>query len=133
MSAIVLNPACVKTLSAVEAEPPRSNQHEFNGVSQLKQIFGTVGFTRSATFSIRGTSQVAHADVTWYDARAAHPVRSEFRLYFQTNAVMDQARAGDNIVVGLAGQTLHVILIKTGAQGHNPSAHAWAPTPAGGI
>jgi len=29
-----------KTLSAVEADPVKSNQHEFNGVAPLKNIFG---------------------------------------------------------------------------------------------
>jgi hypothetical protein len=29
-----------KTLSAVEADPGTSNQHEFNGVSRLKSILG---------------------------------------------------------------------------------------------
>ena len=30
----------VKRLSAVEAHPEKSNQHEFNGVVALKQLFG---------------------------------------------------------------------------------------------
>ena len=29
-----------KKLSAVEVDPNTSNQHEFNGVSRLKKIFG---------------------------------------------------------------------------------------------
>lgn len=38
--AILLEPVCLKTLSAVEAHPDVSNEHEFNGVVQLKAIFG---------------------------------------------------------------------------------------------
>jgi hypothetical protein len=37
---VVFRCSCIKTLSAVEANPARSNQHEFNGVTQLKSIFG---------------------------------------------------------------------------------------------
>ena len=99
-SPLLLHPACIKTLSAVEARPERSNQHEFNGVVELKKIFGLAGFSRPAKFSIRGTSISTDADVTWYDARSAHPTRTEHRLYFQTNTVMTHANAGDNIVIG---------------------------------
>jgi hypothetical protein len=38
--------------------------------------------------------------VSWYDARAAHPTRTEWRLYFRDNAVMQAAEAGDLLVVG---------------------------------
>ena len=51
--AVILKPACIKTLSAVEARPERSNQHEFNGVQQLKEIFGLYEFERTAIFSVR--------------------------------------------------------------------------------
>lgn len=40
INALNLSPACIKSLSAVEAVPKRSNQHEFNGVAQLKDILG---------------------------------------------------------------------------------------------
>lgn len=40
------------------------------------------------------------APVTWYDARERNPSRTEWRLYFSSNAVMDLARAGDLLVVG---------------------------------
>jgi hypothetical protein len=123
---LVLKPACIKTLSAVEAHPSRSNQHEFNGVVELKQIFGLAGFTRSANFSVRGTNITTVADVTWYDARAAHPTRSEHRLYFQTNTVMNNAYEGANIIVGFEKSgNLHIILIPNGAPGHRPSISGW--------
>ena len=122
----VLKPACIKTLSAVEAHPNRSNQHEFNGVAGLKQILGLAEFSRRAKFSIRGTSVSDNADVTWYDARAAHPVRSEYRLYFQTNKVMSQAHEGANVVVGFDTRgELHIVLIPRGGAGHNPSVSGW--------
>ena len=125
-SPLVLNPACIKTLSAVEAHPSRSNQHEFNGVVELKKIFGLAGFSRSAKFSIRGTKISTDADVTWYDARVSHPTRTEHRLYFQTNAVMSHAHEGANIIVGFdANSNLHIVLILQGAAGHNSNISGW--------
>lgn len=54
----------------------------------------------------------APGDITWYDAREAHPTRSEFRLYFSGNAVMDSARVGDILVVALlAGGNAVVLLV----------------------
>ncbi len=42
--------AAAKRLTAVEARPDRSNQHEFNGVQALKALFGEVRATRDARF-----------------------------------------------------------------------------------
>ncbi len=123
---LVLKPACLKTLSAVEARPERSNQHEFNGVLQLKEIFGLEKFERIATFHIRGTDVLDKAKVTWYDAREEHPVRSEHRLYFQGNAVMAEAREGDNILIGFdQSDELHCVLIPRGAEGYKPNVPVW--------
>ncbi len=112
---VVLKPACIKTLVAVEAHPERSNQHEFNGVAELKNVFGSGRVEFLATFSIRGSNVADTANVTWYDSREGHPTRTEYRLYFQNNAVMDQAKEGDNILIGFdSGNTLHCILIPAG-------------------
>jgi hypothetical protein len=125
-SPLVLKPACIKTLSAVEALPSRSNQHEFNGVVELKQIFGLAGFFRLAKFSIRGINISTDAAVTWYDARSSHPTRTEHRLYFQTNAVMSHAHESANIIVGFdASNNLHIVLIPQGAAGHNSNISGW--------
>ncbi|UTV99455.1 hypothetical protein KDW99_19845 [Marinomonas rhizomae] len=90
----------VKTLSAVEAEQARSNQHELNGVAELKKLLGENKITFRATFSTRGSNDQVDSDLTWYDAREDHPTRSEFRLYFQTNSVMSQAKAGSTLYLG---------------------------------
>jgi hypothetical protein len=95
--------ACIKTLTAVEAHPEASNQHEFNGVQQLKTMFGSDRLKLNASFSIRGSDECFEAEMTWYDARERHPTRSEYRLYFQTNPVMSHASEGDNIVIGFDG------------------------------
>ena len=84
-----------KTLSAVEARPERSNQHEFNGVSQLKAMLGLASRSLTGEFSLLGSDLTAKAEVTWYDARIAHETRTEHRLYFPTNVVMNHAKEGD--------------------------------------
>jgi len=112
--------SCIKTLSAVEAEPNKSNQHEFNGVVQLKNIFGEERFTVNASFSIRGRSETYVSGLTWYDAREAHATRSEYRLYFQSNPVMAQATAGDNIVIGFdRNGSIHCELIRQDSDGYS--------------
>ncbi|MEB7896002.1 type II restriction endonuclease [Serratia marcescens] len=117
--------SCIKTLSAVEARPERSNQHEFNGVKELKSLFGLAGFSKDAVFSIRGEGVSCIANITWYDAREAHPTRSEYRLYFNDNVVMQMAKEGDNIIVGFdPTDNIHIILIKSGLS-ENESIKGW--------
>lgn len=95
-----------KRLSAVEADLFRSNQHEFNGVEMLKQLFGQAQGKQK--FSAKFVYLTDHDDepvvadgfLTWYDAREKHPVRSEHRLYFPTTAVSQCAAAGDLLVLG---------------------------------
>jgi hypothetical protein len=83
-----------KRLSAVEALPTRSNQHEFNGVHELRSIFGDKRTTFAAQFVYLGISEDdltwSEGFVTWYDARENHPTRSEFRLYFPTSAASEK-------------------------------------------
>lgn len=105
-----------KTLSAVEADPGASNQHEFNGVSRLKSILGLGKRTMPARFVYLDDSDEeapASADgfLTWYDARESHPKRSEHRLYFPTTSVSSRFQAGDLFVMGLRpnGSALCVI------------------------
>jgi hypothetical protein len=89
----------VKKLSAVEADASRSNQHEYNGVNQLKRVLGDAQPVKFPTrFIWLGEEQEAVSEdgfLTWYDAREKHPTRSEYRLYFPTTPVSAMARAGD--------------------------------------
>ncbi|WP_318448879.1 type II restriction endonuclease [Photobacterium leiognathi] len=99
---VALETSSLKTLTAVEAEANRSNQHELQGVNTLKSIFGVNRQTFPATFSLRGSDKAYNVDLTWYDAREGNPSRSpEYRLYFQSNPVMDNAKAGDDLLVGV--------------------------------
>ncbi|WP_081996231.1 type II restriction endonuclease [Croceibacterium mercuriale] len=122
---MVLNPACIKTLAAVEAHPDRSNQHEFNGVAALEQLFGVARRKIEAVFSVRGEDHSYVAEVTWYDARENHPDRSEHRLYFKRNPVMERAREGDNMLIGFDGDQLNCILIPNASTQYT----GWTPSP----
>jgi hypothetical protein len=84
-----------KILSAVEARPERSNQHEFNGVLELREMLGLGRATFEGHFQLAGSDLSEDVEVTWYDAREAHETRSEFRLYFRQNRVMAHAQEGD--------------------------------------
>lgn len=104
-----------KRLSAVEADMAVSHQHEFNGTTPLRQLLGSEAFyDRPARFIWLGGENEGITDdapISWYDARAAHPTRTEWRLYFKANAAMAAAEAGDLLIVGRRpdGEVLFVI------------------------
>ena len=91
-----------KRISAVEADRSRSNQHEFNGTAPLRGAFGKYQ-RRIPTDFVRmaddGSWISASGDLTWYDARAMHPTRTEYRLYYRNNAVTTLTAEGDVLVL----------------------------------
>ncbi len=107
-----------KHLSAVEADAAVSNQHEYNGVSLLKVMFGTEQERKTfpAAFlylSDDDTAIEATGELTWYDARFNHPTRTEWRLYYPTNDVTIKAEAGDTLFICLKpDQTILEIVAK---------------------
>ncbi len=104
-----------KVLSAVEADTATSNQHEYNGVAQLKEIFGTSKKTFPAQFIYLDDSDDApvkdNGFLTWYDAREAHPTRTEYRMYFPTTAVSVCASAGDELFIGLRSDDTVLVIV----------------------
>ena len=92
-----------KRLTAVEINPNISHQHELNGVAPLRSLLGTDGFpSRPTTFIWLGDKSegiIERSLLTWYDARDRHPKRTEWRLYYPSNAVMEQAKEGDLLVI----------------------------------
>lgn len=107
-----------KTLSAVEVDMSVSNQHEYNGVSALKKIFGTERKTFEAQFiylNDEDSEPVTDSGfLTWYDARENHPTRSEFRMYFTSTAVSAIASAGDMIFICLKTDLSVVVILAKG-------------------
>ena len=95
-----------KRLAVVESSRAHSNQHEFNGVAGLIEMFGGTK---------RRTVEVLHFDLdalsagpigllnlTWYDSRAAHPTRTEWRLYYDAG-LEPFLRPGGTVVFGQRG------------------------------
>lgn len=99
-----------KYLSAVDADPGRSHQHEIGGLpaAGFKQYLGTPGKSEEYRFKVK---QVYFTDesvvpdtseglVTWYDCRRKQTHRSpEYRLYYNKNAVTELLGAGDFLLV----------------------------------
>lgn len=110
-----------KRLSAVEADFSRSNQHEFNGVEQLKSILGEPSerlHLRSDFLYLEDERDPIRdfGELTWYDARRKAReergvMRWEWRLYFSANAVLQAAGEGDVLIVARRrdGQMLTII------------------------
>ena len=92
-----------KRLSAVEADLEKSHQHEFNGVSSLKQIFGTDDKREIPTVFIHLSDEqegiTEEGFLSWYDARRAHLTRTEYRLYYSPTKVSALAAAGDAVFI----------------------------------
>lgn len=107
-----------KRLSTVEVKANRSNQHEFNGVQSLKEVFGTEKRKFNARFIYLGAETEEKITdtgyLTWYDARDRHPHRTEYRCYYPSNTVIEQADEGDLLVLGLR-QDGTVIVVIAGA------------------
>ncbi|OXS74242.1 type II restriction endonuclease [Domibacillus enclensis] len=110
----------VKRLRAVEVDPHSSNQHELNGASTLKNLLGEARINdKPARFMwLGGEDMIRSVDsaVTWYDAREQHPTRSEYRLYFRRNEVMDLAQADDLLIAAITpDDQLYMIVVPSGS------------------
>lgn len=105
----------VKRLSAVETSPEVSNQHEFNGSGALRRLFGDPDRRNISTrFVWLGEEQEGVTEdgvISWYDARRAHPTRTEYRLYYPTNAVTGMMRAGDSFFVATRSDGTAMVII----------------------
>lgn len=115
----------VKQLSAVEANPKSSNQHEFNGSGELRKLFGADDRKNIPTLFLwideeQSGSDAEEGFVSWYDARRAHPTRTEYRLYYNGNGVTDMMREGDTFFLALRrnGNGL-VVVTPTDSTVHN--------------
>lgn len=111
--------AVFKRLSAVETDSSRSNQHEFNGSKPLIGLFGREHPQKLPTDFIRmsddGGVLAETGMLTWYDARARHPTRSEYRLYYYDNLVTAKAREGDFLLIGKRHDGSTLVLMAPGS------------------
>lgn len=102
--------AAAKYLSAVDADPESSNQHEIGGLPSVgfKQWLGTPAKGEKLYYPSRQVyitddldePVISEGQVSWYDARHNNPDRSpEYRLYYTTTPVMRLIRRGDFFLV----------------------------------
>ena len=91
----------VKKLTDVETIPKKSNQHEYNATTKMKEIFGFDDrkFETDFLYIDDETNITAKNFLTWYDARRNHPTRSEYRLYYPSTKVSEMAKSGDSLFI----------------------------------
>lgn len=92
----------VKRLSAVDAEPKTSNQHEVGTTKKMRDDF--LGETHQQKFPAiyiwLGGDQDGITEESWathYDARLNKPRAAEWRLYYPSNPVTEAMHEGDTI------------------------------------
>ena len=92
-----------KRLSDVEISSEKSHQHEFNGIAEFKNIFGSEKINFKAKFIYLHDEEeqvfTENGTLTWYDAREGNATRTEYRLYYSPNAVLNKAEKGDLLVI----------------------------------
>ncbi|MHC8403747.1 type II restriction endonuclease [Pseudomonas sp. TMB3-21] len=116
-----------KYLSAVDADPARSHQHEIGGLpaAGFKQYLGTPGKSEEYRFKAKQiyitdesvAPDISEGLVTWYDCRRKQPHRSaEFRLYYNKNAVTELLEEGDfHLVAKMRDGSLLMIFTPAGS------------------
>lgn len=102
--------AAAKYLSAVDANPKKSNQHEIGGLPSVgfKQYLGEPA--RGDSYEIKGRlvyisgddspPVICDGDLTWYGATRKDPKRPlEYRLYYKNNIVTELFNEGDFFLI----------------------------------
>lgn len=124
----VFKAAAMKYLSAVDAEPQRSNQHEIGGLVKAKMA-DYLGRPSNGSI-LRFDATMVYLDdysdepliaedlVSWYDARYDDPDRSpEWRLYYRSNPVTETFRESDLMLIALTQEKeLLMIFCPQGSQ-----------------
>jgi len=111
-----------KILSQVEANKLVSHQHEFNGVEGLRKILGEpsgkVKYRAKCMYFIDYEDEpiIEDGELTWYDARQKareerNVQRTEYRLYFSDNTVIQSANAGDILIIAKQKNNDELLLI----------------------
>ena len=111
-----------KILSQVEANKLISHQHEFNGVEGLRKMLGEpsgkVKYRAKCMYFIDYEDEpiIEDGELTWYDARQKareerNVQRTEYRLYFADNTVIQSANAGDILIIAKQRNNDELLLI----------------------
>lgn len=127
--------SAAKTLTSVECNRLQtSNQHEFQGVSNLRAIFGYNDIadipTKFTFVNNVGNILSSTGNLTWYDARRNNPNRSsEYRLYYSDNRCVNSSNVGDSLLITFDGYYANVIIIEKNTLLINVLLKALQPNP----
>lgn len=92
----------IKRLSSTEIPDLGSHQHELNGVTALREFFGTdedtAGTMRWLLMRSDGEMRVEESEFRFYDARANNPDRTEWRMYY-SGEFLSHASPGDLLII----------------------------------
>lgn len=94
----------VKALSAVDAEPKSSNQHEIGTTVAMRKFLGTDKTTFDVTYIWLNDEQETISESGWathYDTREGKPRAAEFRLYYPSNSITKIMSAGDTLFLAI--------------------------------
>ncbi|MDP9196454.1 MAG: type II restriction endonuclease [Pseudomonadota bacterium] len=94
----------VKTLSVVDAEPQKSNQHEIGTTVPMKKFLGTERKAFDVTYIWLSDEQetiTEHGRATYYNTRDGKSRSPEYRLYYPSNAVTQVMSAGDTLFLAI--------------------------------
>lgn len=111
---------CVKKINLVECNSGSSNQHEFNVTKEMKRMLGGEKkyYTNTQWLYLSDTGYEEATDtLSWYDARANSPNRSEWRLYYGGNNVVERAKVEDNLfVLKVSDDYLILIIVESNSK-----------------
>jgi hypothetical protein len=117
-----------KVLTAVEADSRRSNQHEFNASAGLRAAFGRAQPQALVTDFLWMPDDAdwrrERGVLTWYDSRARHSTRSEYRLYYRDNDVTRRAGPGCLLLIARRPDGTVLVLLAPGT-GKAAARIAW--------
>jgi hypothetical protein len=103
-----------KRLTAVEANPNSSNQHEFQGGHLRKMMGDDDRKGMPARFIWLNDEQEGISDdgfLSFYDARRRHPSRTEYRLYYDSNDITSAMTEGDTFFIALRPDNTVIVII----------------------
>ena len=122
----------VKRLTAVDAEPARSNQHEVGTTRAMRdQFLGEIEDQRLRVVYVwLGQDQdgiTAEGTATHYDARARQANRApEWRLYYSSNPVTEAMREGDTLFLAMDNNGLLYFIIAPKPRLVNSNFHGFS-------
>ena len=109
----------VKILSAVDAEPKTSNQHEIGTTVPMRKFLGTDKSAFDVTYIWLSDEQETITDqgfATHYNCREGKPRPPEYRLYYPSNAVTEIMSTGDTLFLAIRpDKSILFIIVPSGS------------------